>query len=83
VAKRQEAGKSNGTINRELSILGKMLRLAYEHGKLLRVPVIRLRKEAAPRKGFFERDQYEKVRAQLPDFDTASTRESASNAHRC
>ena len=37
---RQEAGASNGTINRELAILIRirMLRLAYENGKLLRMP---------------------------------------------
>jgi hypothetical protein len=32
---------SNGTINRELGVLGRMLRLAYENGKLLRLPVLR------------------------------------------
>jgi len=32
---------ANGTINRELAVLGRMLRLAYENGKLVRMPVIR------------------------------------------
>src|SRR5262249_40187667 len=41
VARRQEAGVSNGTINRELGILVRMLRLAYENGKLLRLPMLR------------------------------------------
>jgi integrase len=44
-----------------------MLRLAYERRKLLRLPVIRKLKEAAPRQGFFEQDQYCAVRAQLPE----------------
>ena len=44
-----------------------MLRLAAEHNKLLRVPVIRKLKEAAPRAGFFEADQYLAVRAKLPE----------------
>jgi integrase len=35
-----------------------MLRLAYEGGKLLRLPVIRQLKEHAPRQGLFEDDQY-------------------------
>lgn len=44
-----------------------MLRLAYENGKLLRLPIIRQLEEAPPRSGFFERDQYEAVRHHLPD----------------
>ena len=43
-----------------------MLRMAYEHNKLQRTPIIRLLKEAPPRSGFFERDQYLAVRAKLP-----------------
>jgi integrase len=73
IALRQEHGASNGTINRELAVLGRMLRLAYEHGKLLRVPVIHKLKEASPRSGFFERDAYEKVRQHLrPDLQCAA-----------
>lgn len=45
--KRQGEQASNGTINRELAVLNRMLRLAYENGKLLRLPVIRKLKEAA------------------------------------
>jgi len=41
VVARQEAGASNGTVNRELAVLKRMLRLAYENGKVLRLPVIR------------------------------------------
>ena len=72
VAKRQVAGTANGTINRERSVLLKMLRLALEHGKLARLPVIRGLKEALPRSGFFEADQYAAVRRHLPaDLQTA------------
>lgn len=67
VAHRQKEGAANGTINRELAVLTKMLRLAYENGKLLRLPVIRKLKEAAPRSGFFERDAFLAVRSRLPD----------------
>jgi integrase len=67
VERRQGEHVANGTINRELGVLIKMLRLAYERRKLLRLPVIRKLKEAAPRQGFFEREQYLAVRARLPE----------------
>src|SRR5262249_19068137 len=57
---------ANGTINRELGVLIKMLRLADEHRKLLRLPVIRKLKEPPPRSAFFEHDQYRAVRDALP-----------------
>ena len=72
VAKRQAAGTANGTINRERSVLLKMLRLGLERGKLARLPVIRGLKEAAPRSGFFETEQYAAVRRHLAaDLQTA------------
>jgi hypothetical protein len=53
-------------------VLLKMLRLALEHGKLARLPVIRGLKEAPPRSGFFEADQYAAVRRHLSaDLQTA------------
>ena len=64
--KRQQEHAANGNINRELAILGWMLRLAYENGKLLRLPILRQLEEAAPWQGFFEREQYEAVRRHLP-----------------
>jgi len=71
VLKRQSNGASNATINRELAILTRMLRLAYETSKLMRIPVIRKLKEKAPRQGFFER-QFEAVRRRLrPDLQAA------------
>ena len=66
VAQRQTAGAANGTINRELAVLVRMLRLAYRNGKLLRVPVLDTLKEAGARQGFFERDQFEAVCRRLP-----------------
>jgi integrase len=74
VQRRQLAGAANGTINRELAVLLRMLRLADEHGKLLRLPVIRKLQEASPRAGFFERAAYEAVRCRLrPDLQVAVT----------
>jgi hypothetical protein len=66
VIKRQGEEASGATINREFAVLIRMLRLAYENGKLLRLPVVRKLKEAAPCSGFFEREQYEAVRRHLP-----------------
>ncbi len=64
---RQEAGVANSTINRELAVLIKMLRFTYEHGKVLRVPMIRKLREPVPRQGFFERARFEAVRRHLPE----------------
>jgi integrase len=72
--KRQGEGAANGTINRELAVLIRMLRLAYEGAKLLRLPVVHKLKEAGPRQGFFERDAFEAVRRHLrPDLQLAAT----------
>jgi len=74
VRNRQATGVSNGTINRELSVLIKMLGFAYENGKLLRLPVIHKLKEADPRQGFFEGHQFVAVRKRLPvDLQVAVT----------
>jgi integrase len=79
VVKRQGEGAANGTINRELGVLGRMLRLACEAEKLQRLPVMHKPKEAPPRAGFFEREQYEAVRRHLsPDLQVA-----AAIAHEC
>lgn len=51
-----------------------MLKVAYENGKLMRMPIIRKLKEAAPRQGFFEREQFQSVRRHLPeDLQVAAT----------
>jgi hypothetical protein len=67
VAQRQREEAANGTVNRELAVLTKMLRLAYENRKVLRLPVIRKLKEAAPREGFFEQEAFLAVRKHLPE----------------
>jgi hypothetical protein len=42
VTKRQEGGAANATISRELETVGKMLRLASENNKLVRLPIIHI-----------------------------------------
>lgn len=62
-------GKANATVNRELA----MLRIAFRRAakstppKVSTVPVFQLLPEAAPRKGFLEPEQYERLLKELPD----------------
>ena len=62
---RQAAGASNASINRELAVLKRMFTLAIAGGALLHRPHIPMLKERNVRSGFFERDEFEAVRAQL------------------
>ena len=58
----------------ELAVLGRMLRLAFENGKLFRLPLIRKPKAAPAREGFFEQAQFQAVRRHLPaDLQLAVT----------
>ena len=66
-AKRQGEGAANGSINREFAVLGRMLRLAFEHGTLARVPKIRKLTEVSPRSGFVEDAQFQAIRRRLPE----------------
>jgi integrase len=67
IQSRQATGLANGTINRELSVLGTAYKLGLEQGKVMRRPVIHLLKEANPRQGFFEESQFLAVRNHLPE----------------
>jgi len=68
VNKRLEVGASNGTINRELSALKRMLNLGAQQSppKVDRVPFIPMLKENNVRKGFLEHEEFLAVRAELP-----------------
>lgn len=68
ISHRKAQGISNGTINRELSALKRMFNLGIELEMINNKPVIKELKEAPPRKGFFERAQYEVQRDALPDY---------------
>ncbi len=62
------AGLSNGTLNRDLSAFRRAYSLAAQGTppKVLSKPFFPMLKEAPPRRGFFERDQFEAVRRHLP-----------------
>lgn len=57
---------SNAEINRELQTLKRCFSLAIDGGLLAMKPRIKLLREAPPRAGFFEREQYLSVLAHLP-----------------
>jgi hypothetical protein len=52
IERRQDQGAADKTINNELEVLIKMLRLAYENNKLARLPVIHKLKPTG--RSFFE-----------------------------
>jgi integrase len=56
------------TVNRELAALKRMFSLAVKGERLQRMPYIEMLKENNARRGFFEREQFEAVRAHLPDY---------------
>src|SRR2546426_4596056 len=67
VRARQAEGVGSAAINRSLALLRRMLRIAFEDGKIQVVPKIRLLKEPPARKGFLPREQFERLSAALPE----------------
>ena len=64
---RRNQGAEASTINRETSGLSRMFQLAIRRGQLERMPLFPKRlEENPPRDGFFEHDEYLKVRSKLP-----------------
>jgi integrase len=64
---RRQDGAAASTINRETSGLSRMFRLAIELGRLQTMPRFPKRlQEEPPRQGFFEHDEYLRVRTHLP-----------------
>ena len=64
---RRGEGAADGTIINELDLLIRVLRVAYNGGKLERLPKIEKPKAAPARSGFVNDDQFEAIRANLPD----------------
>ena len=68
IEKRRAKGKSNATINRELELLRRALRLAHEQGQLpteVKVPML---EENNTRTGFATRPQLETIVTHLPEW---------------
>ena len=67
VAKRLKEGASEGTVNRNLAILRRMMNLARQHDKITRVPHFPMFSELDNvREGFVSQWQFEKIRSHLP-----------------
>jgi len=66
ITKRREDEKSNATINRELELLRRALRLSHDRQLLPSVPRVRVLTENNTRQDFFERPDLEAVVAALP-----------------
>jgi integrase len=62
-----DADKAPATINRYVETLRQAMRLAAREGKLARLPYFPMLTEDNVRRGFFEREQFDKVETALPD----------------
>ncbi len=58
--------RANSTINRELEILSRAYSLAVNEGRLSRKPVVPMLPEDNARKGFFEKDELDRILPHLP-----------------
>ncbi len=69
IVKRQGEGARNATVNRDLAALRRMFSLAVKATppKVGRVPYIPMLQEDNARQGFFEHEDFEQVRAALPE----------------
>lgn len=66
IEKRKGEGAANATINRNLSLLRKMMNLARRGAKLTQVPYFPMLKENNVRKGFVTIEQFRKLREAMP-----------------
>ena len=61
-----KAGNANGTVNRSLALLRRMLSIALEDGKIKFRPKIRLLKAGPARKGFLLLEKFDELLGHLP-----------------
>lgn len=67
-SKRLEDGAAAGTINRELAAIKRIYTLARQNDLKIIPPHIELLEERNRRKGFFQREQFDAVVAELPEW---------------
>ena len=65
---RLDAGAAPATVNRELAALKRMFSFAVKGERLQRMSYIEMLTERNVRRGFFDRPQFEAVRAHLPAY---------------
>jgi integrase len=70
IVSRKDEGASNGSINIELSALKRMFTLGVRHTpqKIVNSPYVPKLKSAPPREGFFEYEDYIRLKDMLPDY---------------
>ena len=68
IENRLNEGAQPATVQRELATLRRMFRLGLQAGKVLRVPYFPTIQVDNIRTGFFERDEFERVRGELPEY---------------
>lgn len=68
IVQRQEGGAANASINRELSALKRMFKLAIISDSLSRTPYIPMLEENNARQGFLEHADFLALRKNLPDY---------------
>lgn len=59
---------ANGTVNRDLAVLRRILRLGRKAGKVLVVPDLEMLREAPPRSGFIGDVDFLALEAKLPEY---------------
>lgn len=67
IVRRQEEGAANATINRELATLKRMFSLGVQCGKVATKPYVPMLREHNVRTGFFEHEDFIRLRDVLPE----------------